>query len=61
MNFGPLFGDFDVIVPDLRGYGDSEKPPLDQVELFHVNQVVDDWAHLLDYLGIDRAYIVAYD
>ena len=26
-NIGPLAKDFDVIVPDMRGYGDSEKPP----------------------------------
>jgi hypothetical protein len=41
MNIGPLSKDFDVIVPDTHGYEDSERPPLDQVEPFHVNQVVD--------------------
>jgi pimeloyl-ACP methyl ester carboxylesterase len=61
MNIGPLAKDFDVIVPDMRGYGDSEKPPLDQVELFHMNYVVDDWVSLLDHLGIDRAYFAGHD
>jgi len=61
MNIGPLAENFDVIVPDMRGYGESEKPPLDQIQLFHIDRVVDDWAHLLDHLGIDRAYMVGHD
>jgi pimeloyl-ACP methyl ester carboxylesterase len=61
MNIGPLAKDFDVIVPDMRGYGDSEKPPLDQIELFHVDHVIDDWAGLLDHLGIQRAYFAGND
>ncbi len=61
MNIGPLSKDFDVIVPDMRGYGDSEKPPLNQIGLFHINHVVDDWVHLLDHLGIDKAYFAGHD
>jgi pimeloyl-ACP methyl ester carboxylesterase len=61
MNISPLAENFDVIVPDMRGHGDSEKLPLNQIELFHINHVVDDWVHLLDYLDIKKAYFVGHD
>lgn len=52
---------FDVIVPDMRGYGDSEKPDLHDLSKYHLNVVTDDHANLLEHLGIDRAYIVGHD
>lgn len=61
MNIGPLAESFDVIVPDMRGYGDSEKPPLDKIELYHLDLVVEDMIHLLDDLGIEKAYVVGHD
>jgi pimeloyl-ACP methyl ester carboxylesterase len=61
LNIGPLAKDFDVIVPDMRGYGDSEKPPLDQPKLFGVDHVVDDIDGLMDQLQIKQAYLVGHD
>ena len=60
-NIGPLAKDFDVIVPDMRGYGDSEKPPLDQPKLFSPDYVVDDIDALMAHLKIDQAYLVGHD
>ena len=61
LNIGPLARSFDVIVPDMRGYGDSEKPPLDQPRLFGVDHVVDDIDGLMEQLQIKRAYLVGHD
>jgi pimeloyl-ACP methyl ester carboxylesterase len=61
LNIGPLAKSFDVIVPDMRGYGDSEKPPLDQPRLFGVDHVVDDIDGLMEKLQIKRAYLVGHD
>jgi pimeloyl-ACP methyl ester carboxylesterase len=58
---GPLAEYFDVIVPDLRGYGDSEKPDLKNVELYTLEQAIDDIDALMDALGIDNAYMVGHD
>jgi hypothetical protein len=61
LNIGPLAKDFDVIVPDMRGYGDSEKPPLDKPRLFGVDNVVDDIDALMEQLQIKQAYLVGHD
>jgi pimeloyl-ACP methyl ester carboxylesterase len=58
---GGLANDFDVIAPDMRGFGDSEKPDLHDISKFHLNLVTDDHAKLLQHLGIDRAYMVGHD
>lgn len=58
---GPLARDFTVIAPDLRGYGDSEKPDLKDLSKYHLNEVTDDQANLLRHLGIDQAYVVGHD
>lgn len=58
---GELAKNFDVIVPDMRGYGDSEKPDLKDLLKYHINLVTDDHAYLLKHLGIDRAYVVGHD
>jgi len=42
---------FDMIRPDLRGFGDSELPPAP-----YSNRL--DLVALLDYLGVDRAHVV---
>ena len=60
-NIGPLSQNFDVIVPDMRGYGDSEKPPLDQPKLFGVDYVVEDINNLMEQLNLKQAYIVGHD
>jgi pimeloyl-ACP methyl ester carboxylesterase len=56
-----LANDFDVIAPDMRGYGDSEKPDLRDLSKYHLNVVTDDHAKLLQHLGIAQAYMVGHD
>jgi pimeloyl-ACP methyl ester carboxylesterase len=58
---GELARDFDVIVPDLRGYGDSEKPDLRDISKFHLNLATEDQANLLKHLGIEQAFVVGHD
>lgn len=58
---GELAQDYDVIVPDLRGYGDSEKPQLSDVSLYTLEHAIDDIDALLNALEIDRAYLVGHD
>jgi pimeloyl-ACP methyl ester carboxylesterase len=61
LNIGPLAEHFDVIVPDMRGYGDSEKPPLDHPQRFGPDSVVEDLEALMEQLHITRAYLVGHD
>src|ERR1700722_4181051 len=61
LNIGPLAKNFDVIVPDMRGYGDSEKPPLDQPKLFGVDHAVDDIDALMEDLNIKQAFLAGHD
>jgi pimeloyl-ACP methyl ester carboxylesterase len=53
---------FDLVAPDLRGFGDTEKPdpgPTDQVT---AEVLADDLAALLDALGLDRPVgLVSHD
>ena len=58
---GPLAEYFDVIVADMRGYGDSEKPDLNDLSKYTLDVVTDDYAKLLKHLGIERAYVVGHD
>jgi len=44
-------GDFDMVRPDLRGFGDSELPPVPY-------SMRADLVGLLDHLGVDRAHVV---
>jgi pimeloyl-ACP methyl ester carboxylesterase len=48
-----------VIAPDLRGFGDSDKP--EAVAAYRVRESVRDTVALLDTLQIDRASIVGHD
>lgn len=53
---------FDVIVPDLRGYGESEAPADDaRHETYSKRTMAADIAGLLDALGIDRAHVLGHD
>ena len=57
---GPLArAGFRVVVPDLRGYNLSEKPP--GVENYHIDTLVGDVAALVHDLGHERAHIVGHD
>jgi pimeloyl-ACP methyl ester carboxylesterase len=50
---------YQLIVPDLRGYGHSAKPAdVDAYGLFHL---AGDVIGILDQLGIDRAHVVGHD
>jgi pimeloyl-ACP methyl ester carboxylesterase len=48
-----------AIAPDLRGFGESEKP--EAVEEYAVARSVADMVAVLDALAIDRAHVVGHD
>jgi pimeloyl-ACP methyl ester carboxylesterase len=50
---------FQVIVPDLRGFGRSDKP--DAVEAYSLPLLAGDVLAILADLGIDRAHVVGHD
>lgn len=50
---------FDVIVPDLRGYGDSDAP--DGAEAYAKREMARDIVGLMDALGLERAHVLGHD
>lgn len=58
---GPLAESYDVIVPDHRGFGDSEKIDLDNVSNYSAEALMGDQAQFLDALGLDKVYLVGHD
>jgi pimeloyl-ACP methyl ester carboxylesterase len=59
-NVGPLAAaGFEVIAPDLRGYGESEIPADDALDLVHYSKDVHALVH--DVLGHERCAVVAGD
>jgi haloacetate dehalogenase len=53
---------FHVIVPDLRGYGDSDAPPGDPAHLaYSKRRMAGDVVALLDRLGLERAHVLGHD
>jgi pimeloyl-ACP methyl ester carboxylesterase len=48
-----------VVAPDLRGFGDSDKP--EAVEDYGLMRSVADMLAVLDALGIERAHVVGHD
>jgi pimeloyl-ACP methyl ester carboxylesterase len=50
---------FRVIVPDLRGYGRSDKP--DRVEAYAAGHLLRDILAVLDQTGAGRAHVVGHD
>jgi pimeloyl-ACP methyl ester carboxylesterase len=50
---------YQLIVPDLRGYGHSDKPA--DIESYGLLQIAQDVTGILDQLGIDRAHVVGHD
>jgi len=48
-----------VLVPDMRGYGGSSKPPA--VEDYNVLHLLSDVQAVLDAEGIERAHVVGHD
>jgi pimeloyl-ACP methyl ester carboxylesterase len=58
----PLLGDgLQLIVPDLRGFGDSDRPRGDPAELYAAPAQARSVTGLLDELGIAAAVIAGYD
>ena len=57
-----LADDFTVILADLRGYGDSGKPPTDSSHSpYSKRNMADDMAQLMDYLGHESYHLVGHD
>jgi pimeloyl-ACP methyl ester carboxylesterase len=50
---------FKVIVPDMRGYGASDKPA--GVEAYNILFLVADVGAVLDHAGVERAHVVGHD
>jgi pimeloyl-ACP methyl ester carboxylesterase len=50
---------YQVIVPDQRGYGASDKPA--EVEAYSIVFLAMDIVGILDHLGIERAHVVGHD
>ncbi len=50
---------FLVAAPDLRGYGETEKPP--RVSDYRIDALADDVAGLVRALGHERAFVVGHD
>jgi pimeloyl-ACP methyl ester carboxylesterase len=61
MNIGPLAERFDVVVPDMRGFGYSDKPDLAPEAGYTDTQMAEDIRGLIDALGFDRVGIVSHD
>ena len=58
----PLLGDeLEVIVPDLRGFGESDRPQGDPTDLYAAPAQARSVIGLLDELGIAAAVIAGYD
>lgn len=51
----------DVVVPDLRGFGESDKHPVDPRQFYSADAQARSVAGLLDELGIDRFVLGGYD
>ncbi len=57
---GALAGaSFRVVVPDLRGYGASDKPA--EPDRYHLVHLAGDVSAVLDAEGIERAHVVGHD
>jgi pimeloyl-ACP methyl ester carboxylesterase len=50
---------FKVIVPDMRGYGASDKPA--EVDAYNILYLVADIGAVLDQVGVERAHVVGHD
>lgn len=56
---GELAEHFQVVVPDLRGYGDTERPP--NISDYDSSHLVLDIAGLIEALGHKKAHLVGHD
>jgi len=60
-NVPALSEGFDVVVPDLRGFGETEKPPLPDPASDLPGDLVEDLRGLADTLGFERFGVVSHD
>ncbi len=60
-NILPLAEHFDVVAPDLRGFGDTEKTNLPDPPGELLNLMVEDLRGLADALGFERFGVVSHD
>ncbi|HEX5915977.1 MAG TPA: alpha/beta hydrolase, partial [Rubrobacter sp.] len=60
-NIPVLTGEFDVVVPDLRGFGDTDKPGLPDPPKELLGNFVEDLRGLADALGFERFGVVSHD
>jgi pimeloyl-ACP methyl ester carboxylesterase len=58
----PLLGEgFDIVVPDLRGFGDSDKHLVEPSQQYSAAAQVRGIVGLIDQLGLDRPVVAGYD
>jgi pimeloyl-ACP methyl ester carboxylesterase len=57
----PIAEEADVIAPDFRGFGDSDKPEGDPKTLYAPDHLAADVLSLLDHLGIERFVVAGHD
>jgi pimeloyl-ACP methyl ester carboxylesterase len=50
---------YQVIVPDMRGYGASSKPA--EVDAYSIPMLAIDLTGILDHLGLEKAHLVGHD
>ena len=60
-NIGPLSEHFDVVAPDLRGFGDTQKPGLPDPPNRLLGDLVEDLRGLADALDLERFGVVSHD
>ena len=60
-NIPVLAETFDVVAPDLRGFGDTEKPGLPEPPSGLLDDLVEDLRALADALGFERFGLVSHD
>ncbi|QIN80730.1 alpha/beta fold hydrolase [Rubrobacter marinus] len=60
-NVAPLAEAFDVVVPDLRGFGETEKVPLPDPPSRLLDDLVEDLRGLADALGFEKIGLVSHD
>jgi len=60
-NILPLSEHFDIIVPDQRGFGDSDKPAVPASTGYSKHVRAEDLKALVDALGLERVGIVTHD
>lgn len=52
---------FTVVAPDLRGYGDSEKPSSSDHNVYCKRTTADDQVAVMDHLGFSAFHVVGHD